>query len=351
MFSYQKIRDLLFKFDAENVHNFAEKFLSHIANKPMIQDLLINNFYYQNSILNNTICNISFPNPIGLAPGFDKNATMLEGLATLGFGFLELGTITKLPQSGNPKPRLFRHIDEKSIQNAMGFNNDGALAIKKRLEKKYPFCIPLGINLGKNKHIEQKDALKDYEEVLKEFLHIGDYYVFNLSSPNTPNLRDLQNENFVGELFSMARSHTQKPVFLKIAPDMATDALLNVCQKAIENNASGIIATNTTIDYSLVKNPKDIGGISGQVLTQKSFEVFKTLAQSFFGKTTLISVGGISDAKEAYKRIRHGASLVQIYTGFIFEGPSICSNINKELVSLLKNDGFYNIQEAIGVDL
>ncbi|STP13300.1 dihydroorotate dehydrogenase [Helicobacter mustelae] len=351
MISYQTFRNLIFKCDAENAHRYAEKFLSHIANKPLVQDFLLRQFHDSHSMLQNTVCGLIFDNPIGLAAGFDKNASMLEGLSALGFGFLELGTITQRPQEGNPRPRLFRHVEEKSIQNAMGFNNDGAQKIKNRLQRSFPFCIPLGINLGKNKHIEQKDALRDYEAVLKEFLDLGDYYVFNLSSPNTPNLRDLQNESFVSELFAMARSLTRKPLFLKISPDMDTDSMLAVCQRAIDHQASGIIATNTTIDYSLVCHPKEIGGISGQALKEKSAEVFKVLAEHFFKKTILISVGGISDAKEAYKRIRQGASLVQILTGLIYEGPGICKSINGGLVQFLKQDGFEHINEAIGVDL
>ena len=348
---YKTLRNLLFKLDAESAHKLAEIFLSHIAPQPLIEDLMVCNFYYQNEVLQNQICGLRFQNPLGIGAGFDKNATMIKGLATLGFGFLELGTITKRPQSGNPKPRLFRHIEEKSIQNAMGFNNDGAEKIASRLKQNYPFALPLGVNLGKNKDIAQDDALKDYEGVLKEFLGLGDYFVFNLSSPNTPNLRDLQNENFVDELFCMARNHTDKPLFLKISPDMAVDSMLRVCEKAISRGASGIIATNTTIDYSLLKEPKDIGGISGRVLETKSLKVFKILAQSFFERTTLISVGGIHNATQAYERIRLGASLLQIYSAFIFEGPTLCKQINWELAGLIRRDGFENISEVIGVDL
>ena len=348
---YKTLRNLLFKLDAESAHKLAETFLSHIAPKPLIQDLMVRNFCHHDEALANQICGLRFQNPIGMGAGFDKNATMIKGLATLGFGFLELGTITKRPQKGNPKPRLFRHIEEESIQNAMGFNNDGAKKIASRLKQNYPFALPLGVNLGKNKDIEQSDALKDYEGVLEEFLGLGDYFIFNLSSPNTPNLRDLQNESFVDELFCMARSHTDKPLFLKISPDMAVDSMLGVCEKAIAKGASGIIATNTTIDYSLLKAPKDIGGISGRALAGKSLEVFKILAQSFFKKTTLISVGGIHNATQAYERIRLGASLLQVYSALIFEGPALCKQINSELAELIKRDGFENISEVIGIDL
>lgn len=348
---YKKIRKVLFKIDPEKAHSLVEFFLKYIANQPIIQDLMAKNFCYQDSILSNKICGLDFYNPIGIGAGFDKNCTMIEGLTTLGFGYLELGTITKKPQDGNSKPRLFRHIQEESIQNAMGFNNEGSQVISSRLKKFYPFSIPLGVNLGKNKEIEQKDALKDYQDVLDIFVDLGDYFVFNLSSPNTPNLRDLQNTTFVDELFSMAREKTNKPLFLKISPDINLDSMLEVCQKAIDKGASGIIATNTTIDYSLVQSPKNIGGLSGKVLQEKSFEVFKVLAKAFFKKTTLISVGGISDAAEVYKRLRHGASLIQLYTSFIFEGPSICKNINQNLAQMIRNDGFENISEVIGIDL
>ena len=348
---YALIRDILFKFDPEYAHTLSEIFLRHIANKPLIQDFILKLFFYQNPILKNEVCGISFSNPIGMAAGFDKNATMIEGLATLGFGYLELGTITKYPQAGNDKPRLWRHIAESSIQNAMGFNNDGSANISQRLSKIYPFKIPLGINLGKNKDVPIQNALRSYEEVFLDFKHLGDYYVFNLSSPNTPNLRDLQNISFVDELFSMAREYTQKPIFLKISPDMQIEDMLKVCEKAIQKKASGIIATNTSIDYSLVPFPKDKGGISGLAIKEKSYQVFKILAQNFFSQTTLISAGGIDNANEAYKRIRMGASLLQIFTSFIYKGPSLCKNINQDLAILLKQDGFENISQAIGVDL
>lgn len=348
---YKELRKLLFKLDPEKAHTLAEFFLRYIANKPIIEDLIIKGFSYSDPILENKVCGLDFNNPVGVGAGFDKNCTMIEGLTALGFGYLELGTITKKPQDGNPKPRLFRHIEEESIQNAMGFNNEGSLAISSRLKNFYPYRIPLGINLGKNKDIQQEDALQNYKDVLRDFVNLGDYFVFNLSSPNTPNLRDLQNISFVDELFSMAREITNKPLFLKISPDMDTDSMLQVCQKAIEKGSSGIIATNTTVDYKVIQHPKDIGGISGKALKHKSFEILKILSQSFFKKTTLISVGGITDAKDVYQRLRYGASLVQIYSSFIFEGPCVCKMINRELAHLIKNDGYEHISEVIGIDL
>ncbi|PAF43907.1 quinone-dependent dihydroorotate dehydrogenase [Helicobacter sp. 11S03491-1] len=351
MSAYKRIRNILFKFDPEIIHSITETLLQKASSLSLVQEILIKNFCYESEKLHNNICGLNFYNPVGLAAGFDKNATLIQGMGALGFGFLEIGSVTKNAQKGNPKPRLFRHVEEESIQNAMGFNNQGSQKIASRLAKSYPFVLPIGINLGKNKSIPIEDTLKNYEEVLKDFLSLGDYYVFNLSSPNTPNLRDLQNTTFVGELFLMAREYTSKPLFLKISPDMPIDSLLEVCQKAIDSGGSGIIATNTTIDYSLVCSPKNIGGISGGALRNKSAEIFKELAKVFFDKTILISAGGIDSGEEAYKRIKMGASLVQVYTGLIFKGPCLCKNINHEIEELLNKDGFLSLKEAIGVDL
>lgn len=351
MSTYKKVSNILFKIEPENIHNFIESILQAFGSINFVQEILAKNFCYTHEILQNEICGLNFYNPIGLAAGFDKNATMIKGLSCLGFGFLEIGTVTKKFQKGNPKPRLFRFKEEQSIQNAMGFNNDGAEKISSRIAKLHPYTLPIGINLGKNKNISTENALKDYEDVLKHFLDVGDYYVFNLSSPNTPNLRDLQNINFVQELFLMAKSHTKKPIFLKISPDMEIDSMLEVCDMAISKGADGIIATNTTIDYSLLSSAKPIGGISGNALRVKSRVVFEELSKAFFTKTTLISVGGIDDAQEAYRRIKMGASLVQVYSGFVFKGPSLCKTINSEIQQYLLEDGFMSIKDAIGVDL
>lgn len=348
---YQALRPLLFKFDAEVMHSLASKLMRCAINMPFGDDILNKIGGYQSQRLHSKIGKLEFYNPIGLAAGFDESGENIKALCALGFGFLELGTITKTAQEGNPKPRIWRHIQEESLQNAMGFNNIGSIAFAKKMQDMHPFCIPLGINIGKNKNIAQEYALLNYQKALEDVVHIGDYYVFNLSSPNTPNLRDLQNEKFVNELFLMAKEKTKKPLFLKISPDMGTDEMLKVCQSALDSGAKGIIATNTTIDYSLVANPKDIGGISGKALQAKSQEVFLELGKAFFKKAILISVGGIDSAQEAYKRIRMGASLIQIYSAFIFKGPRICYKISKELDSMLQSDGFENISQAIGMDL
>jgi dihydroorotate dehydrogenase len=273
---------------------------------------------------------------------------MIRALSAMGFGYVEYGTMTPKPQSGNEKPRLFRHIEEESLQNAMGFNNEGAEKISKRVRKIYPYRTPLGANIGKNKTTSEDNAIKDYEELIKAFSHICDYLVVNKSSPNTPNLRDLQNEKFVKELFNAIVPLTNKPILLKISPDMSVKNAICICAAALENGAKGIVATNTTTDYSLVKNAKDFGGISGKVLEEKSFALFDKIAKEFYKHTTLISVGGISDSKEAYKRICAGANLIQIYSSFIYQGPTINRKINEGLLEALKADGFSDIKEAVG---
>ncbi|EMG98294.1 quinone-dependent dihydroorotate dehydrogenase [Helicobacter pylori] len=348
---YSLVKKYLFSLDAEIAHEKVCQILRILSSSPFLCRLIHSQWGYQNPKLENDILGLNFPNPLGLAAGFDKNASMLRALTAFGFGYLEAGTLTNIAQSGNEKPRLFRHIEEESLQNAMGFNNYGAILGVRAFNRFAPYKTPIGINLGKNKHIEQAHALEDYQAVLNQCLNIGDYYTFNLSSPNTPNLRDLQNKAFVHELFCMAKEMTHKPLFLKIAPDLETDDMLEVVNSAIEAGAHGIIATNTTIDKSLVFAPKEMGGLSGKCLTKKSREIFKELAKAFFNRSVLVSVGGISDAKEAYERIKMGASLLQIYSAFIYKGPNLCQNILKDLVKLLQKDGFLSVKEAIGADL
>ncbi|GAA7474054.1 quinone-dependent dihydroorotate dehydrogenase [Helicobacter pylori] len=348
---YSLLKKYLFSLDAEDAHEKVCKVLRMLSSSPFLCNLIHSQWGYKNPKLENEILGLHFPNPLGLAAGFDKNISMLRALTAFGFGYLEAGTLTNEAQMGNERPRLFRHIEEESLQNAMGFNNYGAVLGVRSFKRFAPYKTPIGINLGKNKHTEQAHALEDYKAVLNKCLDIGDYYTFNLSSPNTPNLRDLQNKAFVNELFCMAKEMTHKPLFLKIAPDLETDNMLEIVNSAIEAGAHGIIATNTTIDKSLVFAPKEMGGLSGKCLTKKSREVFKELAKAFFNKSVLVSVGGISGAKEAYERIKMGASLLQIYSAFIYNGPNLCQNILKDLVKLLQKDGFLSVKEAIGADL
>lgn len=345
---YKKLKKYIFKLDAENAHKITENLLIVAQATPFVLEKMAKHFCVADERLQSKVCGMEFYNPVGLAAGFDKNATITRAMLALGFGFIELGTITPKPQDGNPKPRIFRYPQENSIQNAMGFNNDGASEILRRVRRIYPFAVPLGINIGKNKITEAEKAIFDYKKLVSNFKDVGDYFVVNVSSPNTPNLRDLQNEEFIKTLFCELCAQSKKPIFLKISPDMQIDAMLGVCGCAIENGASGIIATNTTIDYALLKGAKDFGGLSGEVLQKKSREIFSILSENFFGKTTLISVGGINSGDEAYQRIKLGASLVQVFSAMIFEGPALVSEMNREILARMEEDGFKNISEAVG---
>ncbi|TQR34636.1 dihydroorotate dehydrogenase (quinone) [Campylobacter sp. MIT 99-7217] len=350
--NYQLIKPLLFKLDPEFAHSLAEYFLKTLdftfpsALSLFAQDCIINDERLEQELLG-----LKFSNPVGIAGGFDKNATMIRPLATLGFGFLEFGTFTPKAQAGNDKPRLFRLVKQESLQNAMGFNNAGSARIAQNLSRLYPFVLPLGANIGKNKTTPNEEALKDYFILLKEFDKLCDYFIINISSPNTKNLRALQNDEFLKELLSEAKRLTSKPILIKIAPDMSVKDALKLCENAILHKASGFIIANTSTDYSLLDNNRTFGGISGKLIQEKSRTFFKALAKELFGKTLLISSGGIDSAKEAYERIKDGASLVQIYTGFIFKGPSLAKDINEGLLEFMQKDKIKDISELIGVNI
>ena len=351
MVDYGTLKKIFFKLSPENAHNVAEFFFKLAAKfTPFALSYLAERYFVLDRRLEQQLLGTTFLNPLGMAAGFDKNATMIPMLSALGFGCTEYGTMTPEPQSGNAKPRLFRFVEEESIQNAMGFNNEGMRVIAKRLESLYPYATPLGANIGKNKTTSAEDALRDYEKLIRRFECLSDYLVINISSPNTPGLRDLQNEAFIEALFLMAKKLTCKPILLKIAPDLEVQDAITLCECALKHGADGIVATNTTIDYTLLKDAKDFGGISGKVLKEKSFTLFVELAKAFYGKTTLISVGGIDSAEEAYRRLKAGASLVQVYSAFIFQGPQLCHKINTGILELMEKDGFTHIREVIGSD-
>jgi len=356
MISYDTVKKLMFNFEPETAHSIAEYGLKILPHCRMINNYMVEKNFVNHDMLTQKLFNTTFHNPIGLGAGFDKNATMIKAMPAMGFGYTEIGTMTPKPQAGNAKPRLFRYPEEEAIQNAMGFNNHGAYEVIGNLKKVYPYTIPIGASIGKNKLTPENCALEDYETLVRGFKDIADYLVVNISSPNTPNLRDLQNEEFIKAMFTMAKSITNKPVLLKIAPDMENETAIELCKTAVQYGADGIVATNTTQDYSLlnniqgIKDGKPFGGLSGAIMSDKSFDIFEAIAKELYGKTTLISVGGISDAKDAYRRIKAGASLVQILSGFIFKGPAMCKDINNELIELLKADGYENIKDAIGAN-
>ena len=370
---YQNLKKMLFKFDPETAHKIAENSLIFAQNLSPLRKILAKNFTYQDEILSQNLLGLNFLNPLGMAGGFDKNATMLSGLFALGFGFVEFGTFTPKAQNGNEKPRLFRLIDENSLQNAMGFNNLGAKVVKENVTKflgKFranfnanftnlarenldtnsalnltKFSHPIIANIGKNKITPNKDALSDYLYLTLEFNELCDLFLINVSS------RALQDEKFITELLKEMKNLTKRPILFKIAPDMSEKTAISLCACAVENGASGVVINNTSVDYALTKNARNFGGISGELIKEKSRVLFKSVARELFGQTILISCGGISDANEAYERVKFGANLVEIFTSFIYKGPSLARNLNENLANLLRTDGFKNIREAVGVNL
>ena len=352
--AWSLVRPLLFRLDPESAHGVAMGALRTAQAVPPAMALLRRGFRLDAPELRQTLFGSEIANPVGLAAGFDKDAVAVRGLAALGFGFVEIGTLTPKAQAGNPRPRLFRHSAAASLQNAMGFNNAGLEPARARLARlrsnSHPSPIPLGVNVGKNKATPPEGAIGDYEVLIRAFADLCDYLVVNVSSPNTPGLRDLQNESFLRSLLVSATRLTGRPILVKIAPDLETSDAVRLAEVAVDSGAAGVIATNTTNDYALLPGAKDFGGLSGRVLREKSFQVFDAVAARLFGRALLISVGGIDSGAEAYRRLRAGASLVQVYTALVYQGPSLARRINQELLELMRRDGAKGLHEVIGAD-
>jgi dihydroorotate dehydrogenase len=337
--------------DAERSHVLGMKLLQFLDRHPFLTGKAANWTTVKDPKLSQTLLGMTFPNPVGLAAGFDKNAEATRAWGALGFGYVEVGTVTPKAQAGNDLPRLFRIPEQEAIQNAMGFNNHGMRAMRERLKPIVPLHHPLGVNLGKNKFTPNENAVEDYMLLIHELKNVADYFVLNLSSPNTPGLRDLENTSSIYDLFSRAVDATEVPVFLKVSPDPDPSYTVDLCATAVGAGAKGIIATNTSVDYSLSAKSKDFGGLSGKIIREKSYNVFKAIAEELFGKAVLVSVGGIDSGEEAYRRLTAGASLVQVYTGLVYQGPFLIKRINQELSELLKPEWRTSITDVIGSDL
>lgn len=300
-----------------------------------------------------TVAGLVLPNPVGLAAGYDKNATAIAPLSRTGFGFVEVGAATPLPQPGNPKPRLFRLTEDRAVINRFGFNNEGAVAIAARLAARKPGPVPVGLNLGANKTSENRAA--DFAKVLANCGPHVDFATVNVSSPNTEKLRDLQGPAalsalLAGVMEARFRLPHPIPIFLKIAPDLTPDDLAQIAEVALASGLSGIIATNTTLSREGLKsaNKGEAGGLSGAPLFEKSTRVLAQLSHLTNGRLPLIGVGGISTPEQAYEKIRAGASAVQLYSAMVYQGISLIPQIARGLDSLLVRDGFANISDAIG---
>lgn len=352
---YTLLRHLLFSLDAERAHGLAmdamaacETVLSRTGRAPAPT---------RDARLEQRLWNIDFPNPIGLAAGFDKNARAPHVWPLLGFGFAELGTVTALPQPGNERPRMFRYPAERAVINRLGFNNAGAAAVAQRLaelRRRAPWSTPIGINLGKSRAVDIDDATADYLASFRSLRSLADYIVINVSSPNTPELRELQDKDRLRALLDALMGENSsggvpRPILVKVAPDLTDEGLAAVVEVARETGMSGLVATNTTLDHSTVaSNAPQSGGLSGAPLRARSTAVIRFLYQLAGRDLPIIGVGGVASADDAYEKIRAGASLVQLYTGMIYEGPGLARSINRRLPKLLQRNGYAHLREAVG---
>ena len=337
------IRPLLFLFDPEKVHQFTFRWLKFVNKIPFVPALLRVRYRLKDKYLEREVFGIKFPNPVGLAAGLDKNAELFSELSSLGFGFIEIGTVTPKPQPGNPPKRLFRLVEDEGIINRMGFNNEGVEAIVARLKKNKNLII--GGNIGKNKWTENDKAHEDYLYCFEHLAPYVDYFVVNVSSPNTPNLRSLQEKEPLQKLLTLLQEANgklpkSKPILLKIAPDLTDEQLMDIIDIVEQTRIAGVIATNTTITREGLTSEKkaETGGLSGRPLTQRSTEVIRFLAEKSQHRFPIIGVGGIHTPEDALEKLRAGASLVQIFTGFIYEGPSLIKRINKAIIKRMKNE-------------
>ena len=337
---YKKIiRPILFLFDTEKVHNFTFLFFKIILNLPFIGYIVRKIYSVENKKLHKKIFGLEFKNPVGLAAGFDKNAKLFNELTCFGFCFIEVGTVTPKAQNGNPKKRLFRLVDDEGVINRMGFNNDGMSKITARLKKNKNVLI--GGNIGKNKSTPNNQAVNDYLLCFNYLHDFVDYFVVNVSSPNTPNLRELQNKEPLIEILKSIKAENltkskPKPILLKISPDLSKSNISDIVEIVLSLKIDGIIATNTTIQRNNLKskNMNESGGLSGKPILERSNEVIRYISEKSKGSIPIIGVGGIHSAQDAIDKINAGADLIQIYTGFIYEGPSLIRSINKALVEM-----------------
>jgi dihydroorotate dehydrogenase len=368
------IRPLLFnllKTDPERLHSStirSLKWLSQTSNNPpasWINHRLQQSLCLQDARLEQNLFGLNFPNPLGLAAGFDKDGVAAPIWSSLGFGFAELGTVTYHPQSGNPRPRLFRLPLDKAALNRMGFNNSGAAVMAKLLSESQQnlISIPIGINLGKSKVTPLEEAAIDYLNSFRLLKDCGDYFVVNVSSPNTPGLRSLQDAAMLSSILDLLQKENtaQKPLFVKIAPDLEWEAIADIISLSQTYHLAGIIATNTTIRRDQLKTQvieqtgksvqEEAGGISGAPLKDRSTEIIRFIAAQTQGKMPIIGVGGIFSPEDAWEKITAGASLIQVYTGWIYEGPFMVRRILQGLLSKLEQNGLNSISEAVGLQI
>lgn len=332
------IRPLFFLFDPEKIHHFTFSTIRFFNKLPFVSGIIKSFYIVDNKQLERDLFGLKFKNPVGLAAGFDKDAKLFNELSNFGFGFVEIGTLTPKPQDGNPKKRLFRLQSDSAIINRMGFNNGGVEAAVERLKKNKGVLI--GGNIGKNKVTPNEEAVEDYKICFEALFNYVDYFVVNVSSPNTPNLRELQDKEPLTKLLQTLKDlnnkkRKPKPILLKIAPDLTDSQLLDIIDIVSVTQIDGVIATNTTIsrDGLTSANKTETGGLSGKPLTNRSTEVIRFLSEKSNNAFPIIGVGGIHSVEDALEKFDAGADLIQLYTGFIYEGPKLIKDINKALLN------------------
>jgi dihydroorotate dehydrogenase len=361
---YQKIaKPLFFQMDPEKAHHLVVDGMGAAGRIPGLPGVL--NAMYgadENKETSVDLWGLHFRNPIGLAAGLDKNGQAVAGFSSIGFGFVEVGTITPKPQPGNEKPRIFRLPPDQALINRMGFNNMGADAMAENLRSLRSRSIPVAVNIGKNKATPNERAEEDYRKCIEKLYTYADFFVVNVSSPNTPDLRNLQHGDDLQRLLRAVKEQIAqdqskhkdhgRPVLIKIAPDLSESELHYTIEAIVHNQMSGVIATNTTLsrDGLTHANARETGGLSGRPLFKKSTEMVRSIYRMTGGKLSIIGSGGIFSAQDAYEKIRAGASMVEIYTALIYEGPALIKRLNRELKELLQRDGFTHISQAVGAD-
>ncbi len=357
------MRPILFRLPPESVHEFALHSLS-VALRSGAGRRFVGRRFHREPFGKLERFGLEFANPVGLAAGFDKNGTASQALAALGFGFIEVGSVTNEPQPGNPKPRLFRLPRDRALINRAGFNNCGAAQLAENIRRHRPECV-LGVNLGKSRHVAIEDAIPDYLASFAAVYDIADYVAINVSSPNTPRLRELQQPGMLAELLKclqqrndeLARRRSlqqRKPLLLKIAPDLSESEIESIVEVATRLQIAGLIATNTTISRAGLQTSRaeveayGEGGLSGAPLRHRSNEVIALIHRLTRGELPIVGVGGVFTAEDAWDKICAGASLIQLYTGFIYEGPGVARRINEGVAEILQREGFGSLDEAVG---
>ena len=348
---YDASKPLLFALPPETAHTLVSRGLEAVQGTPA-EGVLRDRYAVDDDRLETEAFGLSFPTPVGVAAGFDKNARLPRALAALGFGHVEVGGVTAEAQSGNPRPRMFRLRPDRALINRMGFNNEGADAVGARLDRTDLPDVPVGINLGKSKSTPLEEAPGDYRYTYDAVAEAGDYFVINVSSPNTPGLRSLQNRDALEAIVDELQDAGAAPLLVKLSPDLPGPAIEESLDVVAENGLDGVVVTNTTTDRPeglRSPNQAEPGGLSGDPIEERSTGLVEFVA----GRTDVpvVGVGGVSDAEGAYRKIRAGASVVQLYTGLVYEGPSLAREINEGLLDLLEADGFDHVSEAVGADL